>query len=72
LLDGFQFLQQLKQTNGVLPVFAFISAYIDEAIIQRMDSLGVDCIIKKPVDQEILKIILLLLPLKRKYISHGT
>jgi CheY-like chemotaxis protein len=53
LLDGFQFLQQLKQTNEELPAFAFISAYIDEATIQKMNSLGADCIIKKPVDQEI-------------------
>jgi CheY-like chemotaxis protein len=66
LLDGFQFLQHLKQTNQELPAFAFISAYIDEAIIHKMNALEADCIIKKPVDQEILKIILFMLTLKRE------
>ncbi|MDR0740142.1 MAG: response regulator [Puniceicoccales bacterium] len=66
LLDGFQFLQHLQQSGKKLPAFAFISAYLDEAIIQKMDSLGADCVIKKPVDQEILKIILFALRMKRQ------
>jgi CheY-like chemotaxis protein len=66
LLDGFQFLQCLRQINGRLPPFAFISAYVDTTIVQRTNLSGADCIIKKPVDQEILKIILLALRMKHK------
>jgi CheY-like chemotaxis protein len=66
LLDGFQFLQHLQQISEKLPSFAFISAYVDTTIVQKANLLGADCIIKKPVDQEILKIILLALRMKRK------
>ncbi|MDR1906875.1 MAG: response regulator [Puniceicoccales bacterium] len=66
LLDGFQFLQRLQETHKKLPPFAFISAYVDATIIQKIGILGADCIIKKPVDQEILKIILLALHMKHK------
>ncbi|MDR1434882.1 MAG: response regulator [Puniceicoccales bacterium] len=69
-LDGFQFFEQLKQSNKKLPFFSFISAYVDTKIIQKSSELGVDCIIKKPVDQEILKVILL--AMKRKHMSDYT
>ncbi|MDR3317228.1 MAG: response regulator [Puniceicoccales bacterium] len=66
LLDGFQFLQKIKQMDKKLPSFAFISAYVDMQIIQKTNILGADCIIRKPVDQKILKIILLALQMKHE------
>jgi CheY-like chemotaxis protein len=59
LLDGFQFLQRLQKTHQKLLPFAFISAYVDAVVIKKINELGADCVIKKPVDQEALKIILL-------------
>ncbi|MDR2812635.1 MAG: response regulator [Puniceicoccales bacterium] len=64
LLDGFQFLQRLQRIQENLPPFVFISAYVDATVIQKIDTLGADCIIKKPVDQEALKIILLAIRMK--------
>ncbi|MDR1590868.1 MAG: response regulator [Puniceicoccales bacterium] len=59
LLDGFQFLRYLQETHKKFLPFAFISAYVDANIFQKINNLGADCIIKKPVDQEVLRIILL-------------
>jgi two-component system C4-dicarboxylate transport response regulator DctD len=64
-LNGFQFFEQLKQCHEKLPFFSFISAYVDRKIIQKSSELGVDCIIRKPVDQEILKVVLLAIKMKR-------
>ncbi|MDR2201010.1 MAG: response regulator [Puniceicoccales bacterium] len=65
--DGFQFLQQLKMLGGETPPFVFISAYVDRNIVRKVSKLPeVDCIIKKPVDQEILKTILIAIRMKNK------
>jgi chemotaxis family two-component system sensor histidine kinase/response regulator PixL len=66
LLDGFQFLQRIQQDDRKIPSFAFISAYVDSKVVQKTKATGADCVIKKPIDQEILKIILLALPMKRE------
>jgi chemotaxis family two-component system sensor histidine kinase/response regulator PixL len=66
LLDGFQFLQRLQQGSRKVPSFAFISAYVDLNVVQKTKAIGADCVIKKPIDQEILKIILLALYMKHE------
>jgi CheY-like chemotaxis protein len=66
LLDGFQFLQKIQESSRKVPPFAFISAYVDIKVVQKTKAMGADCVIKKPIDQEILKIILLALQMKRE------
>jgi CheY-like chemotaxis protein len=70
LLDGFQFLQRLRKITDKIPAFAFISAYVDMNIIQGTYKLGADCVIKKPIDHEVLRIILFALEKKHNLQSQ--
>ncbi|MDR2806689.1 MAG: response regulator [Puniceicoccales bacterium] len=65
-LNGFQLLQQIRLSSSKLPPFAFIAAYVDDNILWKVAKARADCIIKKPVSQEMLKTILIALEMKHK------
>ncbi|MDR0418143.1 MAG: response regulator [Puniceicoccales bacterium] len=68
MMDGFCCLEKILKLFPKPPFssFIFISAYVDQNIIQRVLRMKADCVIKKPIDQEILKIILLALRMKHE------
>ncbi|MDR1366902.1 MAG: response regulator [Puniceicoccales bacterium] len=68
LMDGFCCLEKILKLFPQPPFssFIFISAYVDQNIIQKVLQIKADCVIKKPIDQEFLRIILLTLRIKHE------
>lgn len=58
VMGGIEFFKCLKQRlrllhQALLP-FIFISAYVTPEIVDKIQSLGADCILKKPIDASVL------------------
>lgn len=58
VMGGIEFFTHLKQGSELLhqslPPFIFMSAYVTPEIVDQVQSLGADCVLKKPIDASVL------------------
>jgi DNA-binding NarL/FixJ family response regulator len=67
-MNGFCCLEEILKLFPERPFssFIFISAYVDQNIIQKVPQIKADCVLKKRIDQEFLRIIHLTLRIKHE------
>lgn len=70
-MDGIKFLEQFQKSPlwGKIP-FIFISGFIQESRIKAIQESGADCFLKKPIDGDVLRIVLLALLKKYSRINQ--